>query len=298
MQQRTLLNGCRRRWGLSAAVVIGQDPSSWARQHKRMPARRGRDRRRAWRERPRRAAGPPRAAQSSEVFRELLAAVGVVEVGGECGDRAPVQLELARGSPPAARSSIARRTAPVSSSSGSSISSRRPARARRGPRPRPPAASISSIWRGRRARRQRYDRIDEGRARGHREMALPRDAVAIATVVATRRSAPRPIGSKLGHLGGRRAAGVGFGRLRRVRRRRTRERGSSADAHRALLTYGIADEQAFEVGLPCGGEIDVCLERLEVTLYERLRLAIEREERASCDGRRGRAARCQAPCRR
>jgi xanthine dehydrogenase accessory factor len=30
-----------------------------------------------------------------------------------------------------------------------------------------------------------------------------------------------------------------------------------------LLSYGITDEQALGVGLPCGGEIDVFLERLD-----------------------------------
>jgi xanthine dehydrogenase accessory factor len=30
-----------------------------------------------------------------------------------------------------------------------------------------------------------------------------------------------------------------------------------------LLHFGIADEEAWDVGLPCGGEIDVWVERYE-----------------------------------
>ena len=86
--------------------------------------------------------------------------------------------------------------------------------------------------------------------------------VAIATVVATRRSAPRPIGAKLaisevGELCGSVSGGCVESDVYE-NAREVMETGTPK-----LLSYGIADEEAWEVGLPCGGEIDVFVEMLE-----------------------------------
>ena len=86
--------------------------------------------------------------------------------------------------------------------------------------------------------------------------------VAIATVVATRRSAPRPIGAKLAiSETGELCGSVSGGCVESDVYENAREVMESGTPK--LLSYGIADEEAWEVGLPCGGEIDVFVERLE-----------------------------------
>src|SRR5213079_1886460 len=86
--------------------------------------------------------------------------------------------------------------------------------------------------------------------------------VALATVVATRRSAPRPLGSKLAISdAGELAGSVSGGCVESDVAERARE--VLATGAPQLVSYGIADEEAWEVGLPCGGEIDVFLERVE-----------------------------------
>jgi xanthine dehydrogenase accessory factor len=98
------------------------------------------------------------------------------------------------------------------------------------------------------------DRVETWRKNGQR--------VALATVVATRRSAPRPLGSKLAvSERGELAGSVSGGCVESDVAERAREVIETGVA--ALVSYGIADEEAWEVGLPCGGEIDVFLERLD-----------------------------------
>jgi xanthine dehydrogenase accessory factor len=96
------------------------------------------------------------------------------------------------------------------------------------------------------------ERAEQWRAEG--------EDVALATVVATRRSAPRPLGSKLAiGSSGRLFGSVSGGCVEADVAERAKPVLSGNAPH--LVSYGIADDEAWTVGLPCGGEIDVFLER-------------------------------------
>ena len=89
------------------------------------------------------------------------------------------------------------------------------------------------------------------------------ERVAVATVVATKRSAPRAPGAKMAINESGEAAGAVSGGC---------VEGAVADAaldllrgdgRPKLLHFGIADSEAWDVGLPCGGEIDVFVEEYQ-----------------------------------
>jgi xanthine dehydrogenase accessory factor len=82
------------------------------------------------------------------------------------------------------------------------------------------------------------------------------DRIALATVVGVRRSAPRPPGAKMavnehGEIAGAVSGGCVEGAVVEMADAIIR-----GDPPR-LEHFGIADDEAWDVGLPCGGEIDV-----------------------------------------
>ena len=88
------------------------------------------------------------------------------------------------------------------------------------------------------------------------------DGVALATVIEVKRSAPRPPGSKMavndrGEVSGAVSGGCVEGAVVEVAEEVLR------GGEPRLLHFGIADSEAWDVGLPCGGEIDVWVERYE-----------------------------------
>jgi xanthine dehydrogenase accessory factor len=85
------------------------------------------------------------------------------------------------------------------------------------------------------------------------------ERVAIATVVGVKRSAPRPPGAKMavgerGQVSGAVSGGCVEGAVVEVANEVLR------NGEPRLLHFGIADSDAWDVGLPCGGEIDVYVE--------------------------------------
>jgi xanthine/CO dehydrogenase XdhC/CoxF family maturation factor len=86
--------------------------------------------------------------------------------------------------------------------------------------------------------------------------------VAIATVTATWGSSPRPTGSQLVvDADGRMLGSVSGGCIEGAVVREAQE--VIADGKPRLLDFGITNEQAWEVGLACGGKLQVFLERVD-----------------------------------
>lgn len=88
------------------------------------------------------------------------------------------------------------------------------------------------------------------------------DEVALATVIHVKRSAPRPPGAKMavnsrGDVSGAVSGGCVEGAVVAV------AEDVLKGGEPRLLHFGIADSEAWDVGLPCGGEIEVFVERYE-----------------------------------
>jgi len=86
--------------------------------------------------------------------------------------------------------------------------------------------------------------------------------VAIATVVSTWGSSPRPTGSQLavdadGNFIGSVSGGCIEGAVIKE------AQNAIATGRPRLLDFGVTNEQAWEVGLACGGKIQVFVEKLE-----------------------------------
>jgi xanthine dehydrogenase accessory factor/LAO/AO transport system kinase len=86
--------------------------------------------------------------------------------------------------------------------------------------------------------------------------------VALATVVNTWGSSPRPLGSKLavdsdGAFVGSVSGGCVEGAVV------TEALETIRDGKPRLLDFGVTNEQAWEVGLACGGKIEIFVERVE-----------------------------------
>jgi xanthine dehydrogenase accessory factor len=113
-----------------------------------------------------------------------------------------------------------------------------------------------------------------------RRMLGSGDRVALATVVDTRRSAPRPLGSRLAlSSSGEMVGSVSGGCVESDVALRAEE--VLAGGPPLLLRYGISDDDAFDVGLPCGGEIEVFVQIADAEELDRVEAALRTGERLS-----------------
>lgn len=86
--------------------------------------------------------------------------------------------------------------------------------------------------------------------------------VAVATVIATWGSSPRPVGSQLAvDADGTMAGSVSGGCIEGAVVHEAQK--VMADGEPRLLSFGVSDEMAWEVGLACGGKVQVYVEAVE-----------------------------------
>jgi len=104
------------------------------------------------------------------------------------------------------------------------------------------------------------------------------ETIALATVVQTWGSSPRKAGAKMALTpGGKIAGSVSGGCVEAA----VFEAGVEAlkTGRPKLLHYGVADEDAWQVGLACGGTIDVFVKPLDRAFFEQLRVKTEANRR-------------------
>ncbi len=113
------------------------------------------------------------------------------------------------------------------------------------------------------------DAIDAAAAAGEQS--------AVATVVSTFGSAPRQPGAKyLVTESGRYVGSVSGGCVESDVAERAKQVFAGGAAN--LIHYGVSDDDAFEVGLSCGGKIDVWLERADPELWREVRAVLDNDE--------------------
>ncbi|NUM47903.1 MAG: XdhC family protein [Anaerolineales bacterium] len=106
------------------------------------------------------------------------------------------------------------------------------------------------------------------------------ETIALATVVQTWGSSPRGVGAKMGlTASGKMTGSVSGGCVEGA----VLEVGQQvlATGQPQLLHFGVADETAWEVGLACGGTVDIFVQPLDLELFQQLRAVYENHQTAT-----------------
>lgn len=109
----------------------------------------------------------------------------------------------------------------------------------------------------------------------------PPEPFALATVIRTWGSAPRPEGAHMAVLSGDRMIGsVSGGCVENAVVEAARE--CMENGKSQILTFGVSDETAWQVGLACGGTIQILLQRMDTQspLFQQLAHVLENKKTA------------------